>query len=84
MTDRNPVRPAPAADRPWSELSDRERCAVLDWVVDTCLLFGAQRTTAYAVASEFARGLDPEPQPRRVLAPILPKEWRALARRGKP
>ena len=71
-TDRPVTRPSPAADKPWVELSGRERCAVLDWVVDTCLLFGAQRTTAYAVAAEFARGLDPEP-PARLHIPVVAK-----------
>jgi hypothetical protein len=78
VSERPAIRPAPAADRPWTELSDQDRCRVLDWIVDTVLLFGGQRTTAYAVAAEFARGLDPEPPPRPTLRrePILPRSAR--------
>jgi hypothetical protein len=47
-----------AADKRWAEMTDSERREMLDWLVGTCLLFGASRRTAYLVASEFARGLD--------------------------
>lgn len=43
----------------WDDLPDKDKRTTLDWIVTTCLLFGSTRYTAYLVAAEFARGLDP-------------------------
>jgi hypothetical protein len=48
----------------WAAMDDEARKQrFLDWVVDTCLLFGTQRKTAYNVAGLFADGLDREAEP---------------------
>jgi hypothetical protein len=44
----------------WAESDDDERRQILDWLVDTCLVFGSERATAYLVAAHFAQGLDAE------------------------
>lgn len=51
------LRPA-VGDKKWPDLSRGEKVAVLDWVVDTCLLYGASEGTAFAVAGIFPNGLD--------------------------
>ena len=44
--------------RTWDKMTPTERRQVIDWIVNTCLVFGSQLSTAYRVAAEFARGLD--------------------------
>ena len=44
--------------RQWDRWSGPERKRLLDWIVESCLVHGAQESTAYLVASEFAKGLD--------------------------
>lgn len=43
--------------RKWPELTDAEQIAVLDWIVDLCVIYGAEHATAYRVAAEFAAGM---------------------------
>jgi hypothetical protein len=52
--------PMPEAEQVeyWDHWSGPERKRVLDWIVETCLIHGTQESTAYLVASEFAKGLD--------------------------
>lgn len=45
---------------PWVEMDDSARKVVLDWLIGTCLTFGASIGTAYQVAGLFAAGLDRE------------------------
>lgn len=51
--------PAPTfGKRKWGKLTSDERTSVLDWVVDVCLIEGAQRSTAYGAAAMLAEALD--------------------------
>lgn len=52
--------PLPLGRKRWAEMSDVERWTILEWVIETCLLFGCQRHTALKVAASFAQGLDQE------------------------
>jgi hypothetical protein len=45
---------------PWVDLDEHGRKVVLDWLIGTCLAFGASIGTAYQVAGLFAAGLDRE------------------------
>lgn len=45
---------------PWADLDEQGRKIVLDWLIGTCLTFGASIGTAYQVAGLFAAGLDRE------------------------
>ena len=49
---------ADSGGRYWDHWSGPERKRLLDWIVESCLVHGAQESTAYLVASEFAKGLD--------------------------
>lgn len=42
----------------WPELTPDERTAILDYLVNTCLLHGSTTGTAYTVAGLFSDGLD--------------------------
>lgn len=50
-------RANPMAGR-WVDLDDHGQKVVLDWLIGTCLTFGASIGTAYQVAGLFASGLD--------------------------
>lgn len=47
----------------WANLTDRQRVEWCDWVVDTCLLHGSTRYTAFSVAGLFAAQLDADMAP---------------------
>lgn len=48
----------PLDGRAWPDLAPAERTAVLDWIVDLCLLADSEHSTAYLVAAEFAMGVE--------------------------
>jgi hypothetical protein len=47
-----------ALHKKWPDLTAGERTAVLDYLVNTCLVYGATTGTAYTVAGLFSDGLD--------------------------
>lgn len=54
-----------ADGRTWDEMLSVERRAVLDGIVAMVIMAGGRESTAYTVAADFARGLEPPPEPRR-------------------
>lgn len=50
---------------------DAQLARVGQWVIETCLLFGTQRKTAYLVAGAFLEGLEREWLAGHTNAPVL-------------
>jgi hypothetical protein len=57
---------------------DAQLARIGQWVIETCLLFGTRRKTAYLVAGAFVKGVERDSAPEGSLGALLVRHQRRV------